>query len=347
MSGPGVAGRLKRMGVMLAVPLLAVAAWVGAHHLPHAEPEPVFSVSALPALAADSSNGVALLEERKSFLEGLEVPREFELEHLEEAADPAAREAFCGPDRATELASLLRQATARDAYVDRCQPSFGSTCEPMLLVRAHRAAVALAVCWFQRGEKLEALKLAAAQLGAEVKLLRSARGLLAHAIAGKNSVETAQLVAKLVRALPAQEGSTEEQVRVLAGLRQMLESADVDAVTAERAVAFEYLQARSALKLITSGDQTPWLLDRHQTLAVLDADFRLWRAFALDDKGPRPPAPRRLSDGTLWWAWNPVGKIFLDAVRMDLGEHLQTFRADVARFKEERQALLTVLPAPE
>lgn len=233
-----------------------------------------------------------------------------------------------GPD----AEALVRVAFALPRFAPACAIDMLADCPAIPVLRAQRAATALAL-----RDALEPPEGPPIDLAHVLSLAEDAR-------AGPRDLVTAMLGFVLVREtlnriadllVLAESGAAALAPDQLAALSRVLTAIDPDAMTLERGVMVEWMQMDGVLADMEAenggrGADYPYLR------AVMGSYYAALRARARDDSLPDPPLP-----ALAWWRrWlDPVTWVFVEAVPAPLGPRID----DCAQTRREIADLLPSL----
>lgn len=333
------------IGCLLTLPVL----WVAAHLLASTSPPPpLWTLADLPPVPP-GDNGF----DRVSALRSPRLEQEL-VELVSESLDDPADVL----DRIEERADALRAAEgvldvdgrqdplevfSAEVFADSTDPAGAGGAPALPLLGAHRLLGARVFALLQTGALLEATRVLAIVLRADLELLSTARGLIVHVVAMMMATEAVAWVGVLLEALsarstrPGPDGAPAELSSAIPGLDAIVHALAVepDRIDIRRSVISEHIFMRSTFSAFEASDLggiQRLAYDRRQTLRMIHADHEQLMVLAAD-----PSARADFSEPLgrpLWWIYNPVGKM---AVHMaDPSMLAVRFSA----FHRDREALL-------
>jgi hypothetical protein len=349
-------------GKRLLLPALALlaglgltgAGWLIAHHVPwHARAQRLWSEEDLPRLPDPRENGWVVANATAARLPKEIVP-------------PDLRSVLRSPDwaRTKALAARLRrfgedpEVRALDAialtslqaprFVDGCPIAVDAGCHPVEVTQLLEVAALGTLGAARDGRWGEALARARALLRADGDLMSTSRSALAALAARRSLRRDLDLVALLLGGLEEKGPRGLDAHRAaIAAIAALLEPPPQPDPDGWRAVVSEYVYVTKVVRDLSSGVRqrgaaagvSPILLDEEQTVALANRYFEALARFARRPSAAPPAFPRYSRDGFGWWAYNPAGKLMLDAAMLDQAPAIRRMADQKAALAASRDGL--------
>jgi hypothetical protein len=132
-------------------------------------------------------------------------------------------------------------------------------------------------------------------------------------------------------------------------LLPMLEGRDDRDIGLQRGIIFQYLFVLRAIEMTSgatrskepgnSGFASTFLIDPAHTVEIVNPYFEALMKFAENPLVGEPPNQRFSHEKFGWWAYNPAGKLLLDATLTNIGPRIRHFEQDKMKFVASRDAL--------
>jgi len=220
---------------------------------------------------------------------------------------------------------VAQAAIGAPRFADACAFDLASHCQHVELGQLHDLAALGAVAKALGGRWDAAFARARGLLRANLDLMRTSRSALSAMVARQSVRRDLDLVRVLLDGVEGEAPSRLSALRDLADIASLLDAPAEPDMDGRRAVVSEYVYVTGAIRTVLQGARSsagfpvhPLILDAQHTVVLANSYFHRLEEFARHPSTRQAPTlPRFSRNGFGWWAYNPAGKLLLDAAMLD------------------------------
>lgn len=360
---------LARGGAALALAAVLVGGgWLIAHRIPwHGRAVRLWSEEDLPPLPNERDNGWVLANRAAASVARDMLPRS--LDDALGNPDWSRLKALDGPIRefaedpaVRDLDAAAQVAFGAPRFADACAIALDAVCRHRELAQLHDLAAIGVLANALGGRWDVAFERAKTLLRADLDLMQTSRSALSALYVRRSVRRDLDLIRGILDGVESDAPhSLIGHEGLLSDVASLLEPPAEPTADGRRAVVTEYIYVTGLVRTIAraaaSNDRglqvNALLLDEERTIMLANPCFLALERFAQSPSTREPPpVPRYSRNGFGWWAYNPAGKLALDAAMLDhapairaMSEQRNDITASAEALRERLRATLARLPS--
>lgn len=326
--------------VLVAVPVLLAAVWLGLNLHRHSVPGPLFTENNLPPAPPADSNGYALLYDDQIYAEYAakdicDVNLFSNAGTIENFLDKSRGEYtvaknLAARDDVKKLMGLYRAIIAKPLFADMAKPDARDSQRTNVYMALHNAVTASIITRLQEKKYGAAFSLMKGQLGLNIQFVKSARSMNAFSMSMRAYDKSLRILKSMLGLFGADRAMGNEAVTACRDIGAMMDSFDPQNVGIAPIIMFEYILSwkQTFNPSIKNPEAMVYQMMNRKALVFFDRgltqklyDERWKKLYDLSKKPTdqtieevRKLQEQRFAVGRFWWFHNAVGKKYLDTI---------------------------------
>ncbi len=357
--------------ILIAVPVLAAALWLGMNSRKHPVPKPLFTESNLPQVTLADSNGCAVIYDDQVYNEYFAKDicdinlfsnaGSMELFLDKTRGEYTVAKTLAVRDDVKKMMELYREIIKKPLFADMAVPDVRDAQKVRVYMALHNSITAVMITRMQERKNGAAFNLMRDQLNLNIQYVKSARSMNNYITALRAYEKSLRILRSMLNQFGPDMNMGNDVFTACREVGDLMRTFNPQGVSLAQIVMFEYIlswkqnfnpsiQHPEAATYQGMKRKPLVFFDRGQTQELFDERWKKLYEYAKQPTDTTPDEVRKLQEQQytakrFWWFHNAVGKKYLDTIPIPVYQLFQESKNWSATINQKQGEILSVIAA--